>query len=94
MGGTKTSVSNAMGLSLFLGNLSTYLLEHLRQQCPEGNIQDLKSWYRGRFYASAMLKLLPQPPEPILCERLLEQICRLGCMHAASASAADWEMAA
>jgi putative transposase len=94
MGITKTSVTNAMGLSLFLGNLSTYLLEHFRQQCPEAGISDLKSWYRGRFYASAVLKLLPERPDTIICEQLVEQICRLGCIHPGSSSAAAWEMAA
>jgi hypothetical protein len=79
---------------VYLGNLSAYLLEPLRRQWPEAGIQDLKIWYRGRCYASAILKMLPEPPEPILCERLLEQISRLGCIHSASARAADLEMAA
>ena len=94
MGVTKTSVSNAMGLSLFLVNLSTYLLCDLRQQCVGAGIQDLKSWYRGRFYASAVLKLLPQRPEAIVCARLVEQICRLGCIHPVFQGAAELEMAA
>jgi putative transposase len=94
MGITQTSVSNAMGLSLFLCNLATYLLRALRRQWPDAGIQDLKSWYRGRFYASRVLKLLPESPEPLICERLVAQICRLGCIHPASANAAVWEMAA
>jgi putative transposase len=94
MGVTKTSVCNAMGLSLFLVNLSSYLLCDLRTRCAGAGIQDLKSWYRGRFYASAVLKLLPQQPEGIICERLVEQICRLGCIHWPSESAAELEMAA
>jgi putative transposase len=94
MGITQTSVSNAMGLSLFLGNVSAYLLQQLRLQRVGAGISDLKSWYRGRFYACAMLKMLPQTPDTIICERLVEQICRFGCIHPASASAAEWEMAA
>jgi putative transposase len=94
MGVTKASVCNAMGLSLFLVNLSSYLLCDLRSGCAGAGIQDLKSWYRGRFYASAVLKLLPEKPEGIICERLVEQICRLGCIHSASESAAELEMAA
>jgi putative transposase len=94
MGVTQTSVSNAMGLSLFLVNVSTYLLCELRTRCAGAGIADLKSEYRGRFYASAVLKLLPEKPEGIICDRLVEQICRLGCIHLVSASAADLEMAA
>jgi DDE superfamily endonuclease len=94
MGVTQTSVCNAMGLSLFLVNLSTYLLCDLRRQCAGAGIQDLKSWYRGRFYASSMLKLLPQRPETIVCDQLVEQICRLGCIHPASPHAAELDRAA
>jgi hypothetical protein len=94
MGVTQTSVSNAMGLSLFLVNVSSYLLCELRTRCAGAGIADLKSEYRGRFYASAVLKLLPEKPEGIICDRLVEQICRLGCIHLVSASAADLEMAA
>src|SRR5579859_604946 len=94
MGVTQTSVGNAMGLSLFLVNLSSYLLCDLRTRCAGAGIQDLKSWYRGRFYASAVLKLLPQQPEGIVCERLVEQICRLGCIHPVFQGAAELEMAA
>jgi putative transposase len=64
MGVTKTCVSNAMGLSLFLVNLSTYLLGDLGREGVDAGIADLRSWYRGRFYASAVLKLLPEPPIP------------------------------
>jgi putative transposase len=94
MGVTKTSVANGIGLPLFLGNLSSSLLEPLRLYSAEASISDLKSWYRGRFYASFVLKMLPQRPEPIICERLIEQICRLGCIHAPSQSASDLKMAA
>jgi putative transposase len=94
MGVTQTCVSNAMGLSLFLVNLSSYLLGDLRLECAGAGIQDLKSGYRGRFYASAVLKLLPERPEAIICERLVEQICRLGCIHPAFQGVAELEMAA
>lgn len=94
MGVRQVSVANAMGLSLFLVNLSAYLLETLRLQSPGAGIQDLKSWYRGRFYACALLKMLPQKPDTIICEALVEQICRLGCIHSASPMAAERKMAA
>ena len=81
MGVTQAAVTNAMGLSLFLVNLSGYLLELRCRQFPGAGVQDLKSWYRGRFYASALLKRLPNRPDAIICEELVEQICRLGCIH-------------
>src|SRR5579872_5998779 len=81
MGVTKISVTNAMNLSLFLVNLSRSLLGSLRLLFPEAGIADLKSWYRGHFYASALLKRLPQSPDAIVCEPLIEQICRLGFIH-------------
>ncbi|MCW3098272.1 MAG: transposase [Chthonomonadaceae bacterium] len=94
MGVKQTSVANAMSLAFFLVNLSSYLLGSLRSQVGGAGISDLKSWYRGRHYASAMLKLLPQKPEAIICERLVEQICRLGFIHLPHQEALDLEMAA
>lgn len=94
MGVTQASVSNAIGLSLFLVNLAGYLLEPLRRQSAGAGIADLKSWYRGRFYAFSVLKRLPQRPEAIVCEALVEQICRLGCIHSASPMAAELDLAA
>ena len=57
-------------------------------------ISDLKSWYRGRHYASAMLKWLPQSPEAIIYDRLVERICRLGFLHLPLQEALDLKMAA
>ncbi len=94
MGLKQASVQNAMSLSLFLVNLSSYLLVSLRTQVMGAGISDLKSWYRGQHYASAMLKMLPQNPEAIICEQILEQMGRLGLIHASSAKAARQKMAA
>jgi putative transposase len=94
MGVTEASVGNAIGLSLFLVNLSAYLLTSLRVHSAGAGIADLKSWYRGSFYASRTLKMLPQKPEAIICQRLVEQICRLGCIHPASPRAAERKTAA
>jgi len=91
---TKTSVANAMSLSFFMVNLSSYLLCSLRPHVEGAGIWDLKSWYRGRHYASALLKMLPQKPEAIICEYLLAQIGRLGLIHPPCQKVADWERAA
>ena len=94
MGQTKTSVANAMSLSLFMVNLSSYLLISLRTRFSGAGISDLRSWYRGRHYASALLKMLPKNPDAIICEQILEQICRLGCIHLPPGSALREKMAA
>ena len=94
MGLKQTSVANAMSLSLFMVNLSGYLLGSLRTRVSGAGISDLKSWYRGRHYASALLKMLPQNPDTIICEQIVEQICRLGLIHLPSESAPRQKMAA
>jgi hypothetical protein len=94
MGVTQAAVTNGMGLSLFLVNLSAYLLAALRLQSPGAGIADLKSWYRGRFYAFWVLKRLPQKPEAIICNRLVEQICRLGCIHSTCPMTSELKTAA
>ena len=50
MGVTQTSVANAVGLSFFMVNLSSYLLGHLRTSYPDAGVNDLKSYNRGRYY--------------------------------------------
>ena len=94
MGVKKTSVTNAMNLSLFMVNLSRHLLGSLRAHFPEAGIADLKSWYRGHFYACALLKRLPDCPNAIVCQTLIEQICRLGFIHSNHQKAPEAQMAA
>ena len=94
MGITQTSVTNAMNLSLFLVNLSRHLLASLRLFFPEAGIADLKSWYRGHFYASALLKMLALDPDAIVCEPRIEQICRLGFIHLPPQKAPEMQRAA
>ena len=94
MGVKATSVTNAMSLSLFMVNLSSYLLGSLSSRSSGAGILDLKSWYRGRHYASALLKMLPQNPDAIICEQIVEQICRLGCIHLPHGNAPREKMAA
>jgi putative transposase len=55
----ETSVQNAVGVSFFLGNLSSHLLDCLVDSFPDAGIVDLKSYYRGRRYAFETLKFLP-----------------------------------
>lgn len=94
MGVKETSVANGIGLSFFMVNLTTYLLEDFRRFAPKAGIIDLKSFYRGRSYLESLLKMLPDRPDGIICERLLEQASKLGCIHERSEAVAELQMAA
>lgn len=78
------AVTNAINLSLFMVSLSQLLLFDFRKDSPQAGILDLKAYYRGRFYASQTLQLLPQKPEPILFQRIFDSIVRLGAIHRSS----------
>jgi putative transposase len=86
MGVKERSVTNAVGVSFFVGNLSAYLLERFRQRVPDAGVIDLKSYYRGRRYVSETLKYLPELADGIVCERVMEAVCRLGFIHEPSGS--------
>lgn len=75
------AVTNAINLSLFMVSLSQLLLFDFRQNSPQAGILDLKAYYRGRFYASHTLQLLPQKPDSILFQRIFDSIVRLGSIH-------------
>jgi hypothetical protein len=79
---SEIAVKNSVALAFFMGNLSLYLLQSLRQQFPEAGILDLKSYYRGRWYALETLKCLPDFADDIVCSCILDKVCRLGLIHA------------
>ena len=93
----QTPVTNAANLAFFMVNLSHCLLREFRQGQPQvGQLQvgqpqvgqasvlDLKAYWRGRCYAQATLKLLPQPPTPVLMEQIIQQIACYGAIHTQS----------
>jgi putative transposase len=94
MGVTKSAVENGIGLSFFLVNLSTYLLEPFRTRFGDASVNDLKCYYRGRHYAVEIIKCLPDSPDAITCVRLIEQISRIGCIHSPGKSGPNLELAA
>ncbi len=94
MGVGETSVANGLSLPFFVGNVARYLLEDFRESCPGAGLSDLKSYYRGRHYVQMLLKMLPDRPDGIICERLMEQMSQLGSIHGRSSAAPDLEMAA
>ncbi len=77
----ETAVTNAIQLSLFMVGVSQHLLRAFREESPQAGVLDLKTHFRGEFYASETLKLLPQKPEPILFQRITRFIARLGSVH-------------
>jgi putative transposase len=82
LGVSERAVTNAVGVSFFVGNLSEYLLGSLRERFPGAGVSDLKCYYRGRRYVAEALKCLPELADGIVCERAMEAMCRLGLSHA------------
>jgi putative transposase len=80
----QTAVTNAVNLSFFMVNLSHYLLAQFRQDNPGSGIVDLKAYCRGFRYVREMLKMLPEPPEPILLSQIFAKLTSLGRIHNAS----------
>ena len=76
-----TAVTNAAALALFMVNLSHILLHHQPTPALAASVLDLKSYFRGRFYAIQTLNALPTPPEPIIFERVLNHIASLTRIH-------------
>ena len=94
MGIKQISVANAVGLSFFMVNLSTYLLGHLRTSYPGAGVNDLKSYCRARHYIAEILKFVPEKPDGITCSDLIEQVCRRAFIHPRQNSETDLELAA
>ena len=80
-GVTPAAVANAVGLSLLMGNLSSSLLEPMRQENPDASILDLKASFRGRRYVQETWKMLPIKPDGIVWEQVVRRVCRLGSIH-------------
>lgn len=77
----ETPVTNAANLSLFMVNVSHYLLRDFRQTDSTVNVLDLKAHYRGHKYVTETLKWLRQKPEPILMAYIFAKVSRLGRIH-------------
>ena len=78
---TATGVTNAANLSLFMVNLSSVMLEGVRQTDPQCSVLDLKALCRGYAYVRELLKLLPAAPDEDLMARLFRQLAQLGRIH-------------
>lgn len=74
-------VTNAINMSLFMGNLSKVLLHDFRQSHPESGIIDLKAYFRAAKYVEETIKMLPKKPDPIVLEQVFEHVSSLGRIH-------------
>lgn len=77
----QTPLTNAVGLAFFMVNCSHLLLTRFRKTWPQFGILDLKAHFRARRYAREALKLLPDFPNPILLEQMLDTMPALGSIH-------------
>jgi len=69
-------VCNAANLSFFMVNVS-----HILRLIPEFSgmsVIDLKAWFRAGKYVRETLKLLPQIPESIFIDSIINQVAGLG----------------
>jgi putative transposase len=78
---TSTGVTNAANLSLFMVNVAYCLQEQGRQRDPDYSILDLKADWRGYKYVEETIKMLPEKPEPVLLNQILNKVAGLGRIH-------------
>jgi putative transposase len=78
---TKTAVSNAANLALFMVTVSHCLLCELRQSDPASGILDLKAQCRGYTYVTETIKMLPEKPAPALLTQIFTKVACLGRIH-------------
>lgn len=76
-----TPVYNSANLAMLMVNLSQVLIRSCRDTCPEFSVNDLKAHFRGRKYVREALKWLPQMPEPIIIDQVMEHVAQLGRVH-------------
>ncbi len=79
MNTTPRGVENAANLSFLMVNLSAKLLEERAESCV--GINDLKSQFRGEYYALSTIKIVEPKAERILMEKVKEVISRIGSIH-------------
>ncbi len=76
-----TAVHNAANFSLFMVNVAHVLLRPFRRANPQFGVLDLKAYFRGHKYVAEILKLLPENPEPIIMEQIIDHIAGIGSIH-------------
>jgi len=76
---TPRGVENAANLAFLMVNLSAKLLAERAESCL--GINDLKSQFRGIYYALETIKIVKPKAERILIEKVKEVISRIGSIH-------------
>jgi len=71
-------VYNSANLAMFMVNLSHVLIRPMRDQWPAFSVNDLKAWFRGRKYATELLKLLPESLGSIFIDQVMAHMAELG----------------
>jgi putative transposase len=79
---TPTGVTNAANLSLFMVNVAYCLRADVHVRDPDYSILDLKADCRGYKYVEETIQMLPEKPEPVLLEQILNKVACLGRIHA------------
>ena len=77
---TAAPVYNGADLSMFMVNFSQILLN--KQSAGLQGVNDLKTWFRGRKYVQKILKLLQEKADPILIDRINNELSAVGRIHA------------
>jgi len=79
----KQQVNNAVGLALFMDNISLILIEQAKIKWKEKDIsiQDLKAYYRAEFYLEAILNTLEIEPKAILNNCKFDHIRKIGAVN-------------
>jgi len=79
----ETQVKNAIGLSLFMANLSLVLAEKAKEEWHEENVSilDLKAHFRAEKYLHDILNTLEISPNTILNEDTFAEILKIGAIN-------------
>ena len=79
-------VNNAVGLALFMDNISMILMEQAKQEWNEEkvSIQDLKAYFRAEKYLEDILNTLEIPMEDILNQPKVQHILKIGAVNRTS----------
>lgn len=77
-------VHNFANLSMFMVTVAQQLIQQRRDNIPNFGINDLKAEFRGRKYASELLKLLPETLNELLIDDFFAKIGVLGRINSPS----------
>ncbi len=72
-------VYNAANLAMFMVNVSHALLAST--DVSNRSVLDLKTRYRGLWYARRLLNCLPDTPDPLFIAQFFAIASRLGAIH-------------